>query len=567
MTNHNSTKPVTNDPLVFFDQSETGRLACSLDWSKHALGPAAAWPPELKTILAMLFRNAHPMFLFWGDDLTCFYNDAYRPSFGIGKHPQAMGQKAIECWPEIWSIIYPQIEKARNQGLSSWNENQMVPVLRNGKLEEVYWTYSYSPVPLLSGEIGGILVTVNETTQSILAERELKASQERLSLALASAERANQIKSAFLANMSHEIRTPLGVILGFTDLLRDTNVNSEERQQFLDTISRNGKALTRIIDDILDLTKIEANKLELETVEFSFFDLLDEVTTVFKERAKSKGLYLLLNVSPDVPQKISSDPARLRQILINIIGNAVKFTSEGGVSIAVNAKQMGAHYTIKIDVTDTGIGLTNEQIDRLFEPFTQADNNLNRRYGGTGLGLVLARKLVRAFGGDIRIDQSSAKGSTFSIVFPTGSPHSLFTKDEHEGSQSVSCQSSIRGLRILLADDAIDNQMLVKRVLEHEGVKVHLVSNGEDAVKHCLNQEFDAVLMDIQMPVMDGYEAVRQLRAAGFTKPIIALTAHALSEDRKRTEAVGCDNHLTKPINFKELLDVLENVSRINCPT
>ncbi|HVK60624.1 MAG TPA: response regulator, partial [Bdellovibrionales bacterium] len=599
----------------------------------------------------------------------------YLPSFGIGKHPRAMGQRAIDCWPEIWSIIGPQIDTVMATGGSTWHVNAMVPIYRNGRVEEVYWTYSYSPIIGETGKPVGVLVTCTETTESVVSERKLRESERRMSLALTTAnigfwdnnvrtgkvnlsdtaaknwgidlstfdgsfektiefiveedrgkvideinrsikehtlfdteyrirrpsgeiiwnhatgvasyddegqplaltgtftditeqklsqqrleqakleaEQANAIKSAFLANMSHEIRTPLGAILGFSDLLKDQSLAFEDRREFLETISRNGRSLTRIIDDILDLSKVEAGRLEIETIEFSLFDLLDEVTLLFKERAQLKGLYLLLNIDKGTPARLLSDPARLRQILLNIIGNAVKFTPRGGVTVTVHSKNVHGIADIRIDVTDTGIGLTAQQKEKLFEPFTQADSSTNRRFGGTGLGLVLSRKLANALGGDIIVSDTDERGSTFSVCFRATIALQSELADQRDSRMN---QPSLRGVNVLLADDSPDNRIMVQRVLEKAGAKVQTADNGEEAVQSALKEPFDIILMDIQMPVMDGYEATRSLRRAGFEKPIVALTAHAMKEEREKTRAAGCDAHLTKPIDNEELRRVI----------
>ncbi len=383
--------------------------------------------------------------------------------------------------------------------------------------------------------------------------------------AKAQADHANQAKSSFLANMSHEIRTPLGAILGFTDLLKERELHPDDRQQYLDTISRNGKALTRIIDDILDLAKVESGKLEIEKIEFSLFDLMDEVTDIFRERTKAKGIYLRAHIEKNVPARIISDPTRLRQIFINIVGNAVKFTEKGGVQIEVQVKNQNAKFAeFVIEVRDSGIGLTAEQRTHLFKPFVQADNSTSRKFGGTGLGLALSRRLAKALNGDITIENLlQQQGCTFRISFnadlavpETAQPRvaeTIFGKD-------VETNLKLRGIHILLADDSSDNQFLVSHMLSKHGAIVDTADNGLEAYRKAIKGGFDLVLMDIQMPVMDGYESTRNLREAGFKKPIVALTAHAMAEERARTKAAGCSGHLTKPLDQVELVNTIMNL-------
>lgn len=393
-------------------------------------------------------------------------------------------------------------------------------------------------------------ITINVTEKKRAAEKLKEAKDE--------AERANKVKSAFLANMSHEIRTPLGAIIGFTDLLKDSHVTDAERVHFIDTISRNGKALTRIIDDILDLSKVEAGRLEIECVEFSFVVLLDEVVDLFRERTREKQLYLILNIHNKVPKLICSDPVRLRQVLVNIIGNAVKFTSKGGVTISVSSYTEEDWHNFTIDVVDTGIGLTHDQREKLFEPFTQAETSTNRRFGGTGLGLALSRRLARALGGDINIqDHLNKSGSTFSITFKARR-----TKSSNSTVKIATSQDfipNLRGVNILVAEDCPDNQYVIKKILEKTGAHVEVVSNGLQVLERSNERNYDLVLMDIQMPLMDGYEATRILRASGYNKPIIALTAHAMAEERELTHAVGCNGHLTKPLNSIELFSTVSD--------
>ncbi|MBC7538947.1 MAG: response regulator [Bacteriovorax sp.] len=391
-------------------------------------------------------------------------------------------------------------------------------------------------------------------------ERELETAKEN-------AENANATKTAFLANMSHEIRTPLGAILGFSELLKSANLVHELRDQYIETISRNGQSLTRIIDDILDLAKVEAGRLDIEHIDFPLFDLLTEVINLLAGKANQKGIYLTLTIDQNVPKNIYSDPTRLRQIFINIIGNAVKFTDMGGVDVRVKSKQQhDGTLGLTVEVSDTGRGLTEEQKNRLFVPFTQADNTTTRQFGGTGLGLALSKRLSEALGGTITIDRfEKDRGCTFIVSFVA-----LVGKDGLDKVKTLSdcfCPSKdlpLKGLHVLFADDSPDNQFLIEHFLTINGAEVSLASDGSEAVDKALAGNYNLVLMDIQMPKMDGYQATKVLLKRGYKTPIIALTAHAMAEERERTKAVGFLGHLTKPFNFTDLLQTIVSLAVVN---
>ncbi len=390
---------------------------------------------------------------------------------------------------------------------------------------------------------------------------ESKIQAKELSDAKSEAERANATKSAFLANMSHEIRTPLGAILGFTELLRDPSTQEEERRGYLDIIIRNGKALTRVIDDILDLSKVEAGHLQIERVAFNLPEILSEITSLFGETVKAKNLYLTLAIDSNVPSRVLSDPARLRQILINIIGNAVKFTSQGGIKVKVQAEPVeasGEKSKIIISVADTGPGLLRSQQKKLFQPFTQADNTTTRKYGGTGLGLALSRRLAQAMGGNIAISECKLRrGCTFQITLEVEHPHEPALQLDRIGRVAPAPLSVLSSANVLVVEDAIDNQILIKRILARQGAKVDIANNGEEGVQKALAGSYSIILMDIQMPVMDGYEAIKKLRSSGYRGTVYALTAHAMAEERKKTQSAGYDGHLTKPLDTEILIQTI----------
>ncbi len=379
------------------------------------------------------------------------------------------------------------------------------------------------------------------------------------------AEAATRSKSAFLANMSHEIRTPLAAILGFTEILKTNNLDGEEQEKYLNIISRNGNALIRIIDDILDLSKIEAGKSHFEQAPLCLIDLIEDVVTMFSDQAKGKGLNLQFNSKGFPRFKIESDTVRIRQILVNLVGNAIKFTSEGNVTISGDFKPIENNiFEIKIYIADTGIGISKEQADNLFQAFNQADNSTTRNFGGTGLGLALSKKLAKAMGGNVAIlNSSSAKGSTFVVKLVVKKNSNNVDPVVVELQQrSIIKEKLLNEWKILVVDDSMDNRLLLKILLEREGATIHEAPDAVTGVRMALKSDYDIVLMDIQMPEVDGYEALSMLRVEKYRKPVYALTAHTLKEEKDRAIAAGFTGHIGKPINVTTLIDTLKSRTR-----
>lgn len=418
---------------------------------------------------------------------------------------------------------------------------------------------------------------------------------------------ATRAKSEFLTNMSHELRTPLTAIVGFAELLQDedgTEVSPSDRNNKLRTIRRNGQYLMELINDILDLSKIEAGKFEVERLDVSPVRILNDVVALLQGRADARNLTLSVVFEGLFPAAIRTDPTRLRQILINLVGNAIKFTESGSVTVTARLVATDpSHARLQLDVADTGIGMTPGQMEKLFEPFTQADASNSRNYGGTGLGLAISRRLARLLDGDITVSSTPNEGSVFRLEIAVGAARGLASSDppaavacplKRESPPVLSRAGSLpsaavtpdrqaeqpklnsepptapqsvppgklAGLRILIAEDGPDNRELVGFVLRKAGAEIAFAENGRIAVDCAQGAErdgnpFDVILMDMQMPVLDGYAATRELRAAGYSLPIIALTAHAMSEDRHRCLDAGCDDYTTKPINKAELLALL----------
>ncbi len=425
------------------------------------------------------------------------------------------------------------------------------------------------------GVIGGVAVTADITDRK-RAEQDLRAANARLEQAVARAEElavraeaANRAKSEFLANMSHEIRTPMTAILGFTDLLASPNLPYQEQREFLAGIQRNGKALLELISDILDLSRIEADRLTLEKIDCPLQQIIDDVLSVVQVRAEQKGLALEVDYAFPLPETIHTDPVRLRQVLTNLIGNAVKFTERGAVRITVRCtRETDGSARMQFAISDTGIGIPADKIGELFEPFTQVDGSATRRYGGTGLGLAISRRLAKALGGDVEVTSQLGKGSTFTLTIDAGSlegvrmlqsPQVPSTAEEEPS--STEHEVPLHG-RVLLAEDVPDVYVVLRQILQKMNLEVEIAEDGRLACEMAEKSQaegrpYDLILMDIQMPKMNGYEATRWLRQHGWQGPIVALTAHALVGDREKCLAAGCDDYIAKPITAKGLRDVL----------
>ncbi|MGE0171286.1 MAG: ATP-binding protein [Oligoflexales bacterium] len=424
-------------------------------------------------------------------------------------------------------------------------------------------------------EVNKALIDYNQRLELEVQERTTEIMRLNLDLQQQrdQAEAANRAKTAFLANMSHEIRTPLGAVMGFSELVANSDMTPSDRINYVETIRRNGELLSKIINDILDISKIEVGRLDIEKSDVSLGEILTDVTSLLNLKAVEKGIHLSVVSRGNLPHTINTDAMRLRQILLNVIGNAIKFTEKGSIEIEIKQVAHNDNQLLSFAIKDTGPGLDDNDKRNLFKPFVQADSSLTRKFGGTGLGLALSKRLAGLLGGDVELTKTrKGAGSTFTVTIDPGSQQQILfqntlssiDRDRAPLSEPVYApkpssfdKQPLKRTRILIAEDSTDNQELIRFYLRKAGATFDICSNGNDAIRMALDSDYDVILMDIQMPEKDGFEATIELRARGFAKPIVALTAHALKADVERMLENGFNAHIAKPIKLDKMLNTL----------
>ena len=423
------------------------------------------------------------------------------------------------------------------------------------------WRWMEAKVRRVLDARGTVMGTVG-TLRDVTTKRELS---EELANAHQQALRSSAMMSEFLANMSHEIRTPLNGVLGLTTILLDTPLSDEQRE-LAANVRRSGETLVNLVNDILDISKIESGNLTIERVPFDLRSWANDVTTGGFAKARAKGLGVLLTVDDGLPAQIVSDPTRTQQILTNLLDNAVKFTSAGRVAVGIaSCTAEDGRRMLRVAVTDSGIGIPEDKQAFIFEKYRQADSSTTRRYGGTGLGLAICRQLAAWMDGDVGLESEVGKGSTFWFTIPLAAAEVIQARPDESPERAAPVTTDFL---VLVVEDSQTNQFVAKRFLEKLGCRVELAANGAEALERVQHEAFDAVFMDCQMPVMDGYEATRRIRQLerGQNLPIVAMTAHAMTGDREKCLAAGMDDYVSKPLKSDLLLAALRRVTREQVP-
>lgn len=536
-------------------------LISDTDWSRISIGPPETWAPGLQVAFNILRASRFPMILFWGRDLIQLYNDAYRPILGP-KHPAAFGQRACECWPEIWDSIGPMLDGVLETGQATWSENLLLPLVHDGVPREHYFTFSYSPIT--DGErIGGVFCAVTETTASILREREARERAD----ALAELDRA---KTDFFNNVSHEFRTPLTLMLGPLETL--ANGVEPIQRPLIDVAQRNALRLLKLVNTLLEFSRLEAGHREASFVETDLAAMTIDLAAGFRSAIEQAGLEL--TVTADLAQAVFVDRAMWEKIILNLLSNALKFTLTGSIRVDIT----GANGYAQVSVIDTGVGMHPDELSHVFERFHRMRSTTARSHEGSGIGLALTRELVRVHGGSIEAESEIGRGTTFRVMIPLGSAHidpaqvvsgidavhassvSQYLADieatmDWERPAAPVPPTTTQRAHILVADDNGDLRAYVTHVLAplHDVVTV---KNGTEALRAAQLSPFDLIISDAMMPDMDGLTLLKAVRADDdlYAVPFIVFSAKAGDESAIEALRLGANDYLVKPFTGAQLI-------------
>jgi signal transduction histidine kinase len=537
------------DQLTFLNEGGyMGSLMRTHDWTTSALGPPARWPQSLRTVVRIMLNTGHPMYVFWGPELACLYNDAYSESIGPERHPVSLGRPGREVWEEIWDIIGPQIEQVMAGRGATWHVNHLVPITRHGRREDVYWTYSYSPIDDESapGGVGGVLVVCSETTAQVLTARRLEQSEAEL-------READRRKDEFLAMLAHELRNPLAPIRTGLELIRLAGDTPGAVARVRSTMERQVGHMVRLIDDLLDVSRITAGKIELQRAPALLNDLLTNAIDANRAAFAARRIDLRIDL-PQAPVVLDVDPTRFVQVISNLLHNATKFTPAGG-SVRLSARAVDAEPAprrVSVRIADSGVGIPPELLPRVFDLFTQGDRTSGEP--GLGIGLALVRQLVQMHGGEVVARSAGhGHGSEFEIILPAAPDSDLPQPPAVEPAERLH-------RRVVIIDDNEDAANTLAMLIESLGGEPRVAYDGEQGIREVMAHQADVVLLDIGMHPLDGYETCRRLRQdVGQDLMVVALTGWGQVQDKEKAAAAGFDAHLTKPADPARLRAVLAN--------
>ena len=559
-----SYRPVITEAVPVYDES--GEI---MEWvgtvsdiyeqriAEESLSAAEAAANERQRELELIYESA-PVGLSLIDRNFCYLriNETHAQMNGMPREEQ-LGRNCIELMPGIAETIEPLYERVFRTGqpVKDYEVHGSLPASQ----ERRCWIMNFHPLADDHGLVWAVHCIIQDITERKAMEETLRE-REHQSM------QANIAKSEFLANMSHEIRTPMAAILGYADILSE-RLQDSDNQQYVIIMKRNGEYLIELINDILDLSRIEAGKLEVDLKHVPLVQLVREIQTLMKVRADEKDLLFNVKFAGQVPEMILTDSTRLRQILINLIGNAIKFTQQGEVRLVVRLISDAEPPQIVFAVQDTGIGMNDEQKQQLFKPFSQGDSSVTRAYGGSGLGLAISKRLVEMLNGSIRVESEVGQGSVFQVRLPLESLEGALLLEPDlapraDGGSQPSERIHQLNCRVLVVDDRREIRHISQHFLKKAGATVFTAEDGQEGIEAALaardaDQEFDVILMDMQMPNVDGLQAVAHLRSEGLQTPIIALTADAMKGDRERCLNGGCDDYLSKPIDQAEMVEMV----------
>lgn len=535
------------DQLTFLNEGGyMGSLMRAHDWTTSALGPPAQWPQPLRTAVRIMLNTGHPMYVFWGPKLCCLYNDAYSESIGPERHPVSLGRPGREVWEEIWDIIGPQIDQVIAGRGATWHVNHLVPITRHGRREDVYWTYSFSPIDDENAPtgVGGVLVVCTETTAQVLTARRLEQSEAEL-------READRRKDEFLAMLAHELRNPLAPIRTGLELIRLAGDTPGAVERVRSTMERQVGHMVRLIDDLLDVSRITAGKIELQRVPSLLKDMVTGAVDANRAAMARKQIDLRVDL-PQAPVVLDVDPTRFVQVLSNLLHNATKFTPAGG-SVLLSAQVLdssSAQPRLSVRVADSGDGISPELLPRVFDLFTQGERTSGEP--GLGIGLALVRQLVQMHGGEVVArSEGAGQGSEFEIRLPLADAADLRPTPPVAHARRLD-------RRVVIIDDNEDAANTMAMLIESMGGTASVAYGGEQGIREVIAHRADVVLLDIGMQPLDGYETCRRLRqAVGPDVMIVALTGWGQLQDKEKAAAAGFDAHLTKPADPAKLRSLL----------